>query len=117
MLRRNQKKSPPEIKLTSVYQFGTFSYNIQTKQLLNQEEAIKLTSTEAKLLTIFVQNPNKELSRDFLSTTLKGYEHDPFDRSIDVLVKRVRAKIELNTSTPEFIMTVWGKGYQFIPVK
>ncbi|MCW8931484.1 MAG: response regulator [Gammaproteobacteria bacterium] len=115
LLRRNQKKSSPNSKKILEYQFGSFSYNIETKQLLNKKDPIKLTSTEAKLLTLFVQNPNKELSRDHLSRTLKGYEHDPFDRSIDVLIKRVREKIEQNTSAPQFIITVWGKGYQFIP--
>lgn len=115
LLRRNQKISTSAADCVQIYRFGSYAYNIKTKQLFNIEKVVKLTSSEDKLLNIFMQNPNKELSRDELSQSLKGYEYDPFDRSIDVLVKRVREKIELNSSSPKFITTVWGKGYQFIP--
>lgn len=115
LLRRNQKTSASAADCAQTYKFGSYAYHIKTKQLFYNEKAVKLTSSEDKLLNIFMQNPNKELSRDDLSQSLKGYEYNPFDRSIDVLVKRVREKIELNSSSPQFITTVWGKGYQFIP--
>lgn len=115
LLRRHGKHSEPIVKnISTTCQFGNYVYNIETKQLFNNEERVKLSSSEAKLLKIFVQNKNKELSRDYLSEILKGYKHDPFDRSIDVLVKRLREKIELDTSCPQYIITIWGKGYQFI---
>ena len=100
---------------TDMCQFGPYSFNSKTEQLLNNDITIKLTSAETKLLKIFVQNANQKLSRDDLSKRLKGYEHDPFDRSIDVLVKRLRERIEPDSSSPQYIITIWGKGYQFIP--
>jgi two-component system phosphate regulon response regulator OmpR len=46
---------------------------------------------------------------------LKGYERNPFDRSIDVQVARLRAKIEPDKKQPRYIRTVWGRGYMFTP--
>ena len=46
---------------------------------------------------------------------LKGYDRDPFDRSIDVRVTRLRRKIETNPAEPAYIRTVWGQGYLFSP--
>jgi DNA-binding response OmpR family regulator len=50
-----------------------------------------------------------------LLDVLKGYERSPFDRSIDVQIARLRAKIEPDTKRPRYIRTVWGKGYMFTP--
>ena len=114
LLRRNQTTQLPVAHSgMSHCQFGPFTFEIESKQLTRNNEKIKLTSSEAKLLTLFIQNPNKELTRDHLSEALKGYEHNPFDRSIDVQVKRLREKIETDTSSPQYIVTIWGKGYQF----
>jgi DNA-binding response OmpR family regulator len=55
------------------------------------------------------------LDRDRLLDLLKGYERSPFDRSIDVQIARLRAKIEPDTKRPRYIRTVWGKGYMFTP--
>jgi DNA-binding response OmpR family regulator len=46
---------------------------------------------------------------------LKGYDRDPFDRSIDVRVTRLRRKIEANPAEPVYIRTIWGQGYLFSP--
>jgi two-component system phosphate regulon response regulator OmpR len=46
---------------------------------------------------------------------LKGFERDPFDRSIDVRVTRLRRKLEDDATTPVYIRTVWGQGYLFAP--
>ena len=55
------------------------------------------------------------LDRDRLLDLLKGYDRAPFDRSIDVQIARLRAKIEPDTKHPRYIRTVWGKGYMFTP--
>jgi len=119
LLRRNTQTTPiaetSADSCTNIYQFGPYSFNSKTEQLLNNDLTIRLTSSETKLLKIFVQKPNHELSRDDLSKQLKGYEHDPFNRSIDVLVKRLRERIEPDAGSPQYIITIWGKGYQFIP--
>jgi len=67
------------------------------------------------LLQVFLDHPNRVLSRDSLMDMLKGYDRSPFDRSIDVKVARLRRKIESVPTEPVYIRTVWGEGYLFSP--
>lgn len=98
-----------------IYKFGSFQLNLTTNSLTNEGEPISLTSGEFSLLEVFVQNPNRILTRDHLIELIKGYERSPYDRSIDVRVTRLRKKLEMNLEQPKFIRTVWGRGYIFTP--
>ena len=84
-------------------------------QLSREGEPVALTSGEFDLLAILVTHPNKVLDRDRILDLLTGAERSPFDRSIDVRVTRLRAKLEPDPSAPVFIRTIWGKGYMFCP--
>ncbi|MET0091001.1 MAG: winged helix-turn-helix domain-containing protein [Candidatus Thiodiazotropha sp.] len=86
-----------------------------TQSLSRDGEPISLTAGEFSLLEAFVKHPNRVLSRDHLIELIKGYERSPFDRSIDVRVTRLRRKLEINPDQPQFIRTVWGRGYIFTP--
>lgn len=97
------------------YHFGEFTFDILANSLVRDDEVIELTPGDAALLEAMVLNPNRVLSRDQLIENLKGYERSPFDRSIDVRVTRLRKKIEPNPEHPQYIRTVWGKGYMFTP--
>jgi two-component system phosphate regulon response regulator OmpR len=99
----------------TLIEFGPFLLNLRSHSLSRGEDEIPLTSGEFELLKIFTQHPNCVLSRDRLLTLTKGYEHAPFDRSIDVRVNRLRRKIEDDPSSPLYIRTVWGSGYCFYP--
>ena len=66
-------------------------------------------------MSVFLAHPNRVMSRDAIMDSLAGHDRDPFDRSIDVRVTRLRRKIEDDAAHPEFIRTVWGVGYQFSP--
>ena len=78
-------------------------------------QEVALTSGEYDLLAALVAHPNRVLSRDALVDMLRGYERDPFDRSIDNRVTRLRRKIELEPAAPAYIRTVRGEGYLFNP--
>ena len=97
------------------YSFSSFHLDVVQQQLLNNDEPIPLTTGEFSLLRVLVENPEQELSRDDLVQKLKGYERQPYDRSIDVCITRLRKKIEADPSKPSFIHTVWGRGYIFLP--
>ncbi|MCU7812798.1 MAG: response regulator [Candidatus Thiodiazotropha sp. (ex Notomyrtea botanica)] len=97
------------------YKFGDYVLNLTTNSISHNGEEISLTSGEYALLEAFVKNPNRVLSRDHLIELIKGYERSPYDRSIDVRVTRLRKKLETNPDHPQFIRTVWGKGYIFTP--
>src|ERR1700693_595275 len=72
-----------------------------------------LTPAEFSLLTTFVRGAGRALSRDQLLQAVSGREAEAFDRSVDVLVGRLRRKIEADSKKPSLIVTVPGLGYKF----
>lgn len=74
-----------------------------------------LTAMEFDLLRVFLQNPNRVLTRDRLLDLAHDRDNEPFDRSIDVRVTRLRKKIEADPAKPQAIKTVRGVGYLFVP--
>jgi DNA-binding response OmpR family regulator len=98
-----------------VYTFGPFRLDTAAQRLTRDGESVDLTTGEYTLLRVFAERPNRVLSRDTLVDLIKGYERDPFDRSIDVRVARLRGKIEEDSKEPRYIRTVWGQGYLFAP--
>lgn len=99
----------------AAYRFGGFTLDLVSHSLMCDQEAIELTPGDFALLEAFVSRPNRVMSRDNLIELLKGYERSPYDRSIDVRVTRLRKKIEPDPEHPQFIRTIWGKGYMFTP--
>jgi two-component system phosphate regulon response regulator OmpR len=95
--------------------FGPYRLSLDARRLTRDGETVTLTGSELDLLRIFAEHPNRLLDRDRLLDLLKGYERNPFDRSIDVQVARLRAKIEPDKKHPRYIRTVWGRGYMFTP--
>lgn len=115
LLRRGQA---PGVKPDAVAvrgQFGDFSLDLAGRRLLRGGLEVHLTGAEFDLLVAFAARPNRVLSRDLLIDLLKGYDRDPFDRSIDIRVTRLRRKIESDPSNPVYIRTVRGEGYFFNP--
>jgi DNA-binding response OmpR family regulator len=76
-------------------------------------EAIRLTRGEFAILYMFVTRPGRIISRDTLLDALANRRFEPFDRSVDVLVGRLRRKIEPDPKRPAIIITVPGSGYKF----
>jgi DNA-binding response OmpR family regulator/class 3 adenylate cyclase/tetratricopeptide (TPR) repeat protein len=74
---------------------------------------LPLTRSEFALLKAFICNPHRVLSRDHLRRAVVGQGVEPYDRSVDVLVGRLRRKIEPDPKAPRFILTVSGVGYKF----
>jgi two-component system phosphate regulon response regulator OmpR len=78
-------------------------------------DEIVLTAMEFELLRVFVARPNQVLSRDQLLTLTRNREWEPFDRSIDIRIARLRRKIEPDPERPRLIRTVRGAGYMYVP--
>jgi DNA-binding response OmpR family regulator len=95
--------------------FGPYELDIAGRCLMRRGQEVPLTSAEFDLLAAFLARPNRVLSRDTLVDLLKGYDRDPFDRSIDNRVTRLRRKIEPDAASPTYIRTVRGEGYLFNP--
>jgi len=118
VLRRQEKsktKNNSEASENKVYEFDKFKLDITTHQFNHGNEEVSLTSGEFELLKIFIEHPNRVLSRDTLIDLLKGFERSPYDRSVDVRVTRLRHKMESDPTNPHFIRTIWGSGYMFTP--
>jgi DNA-binding response OmpR family regulator len=102
-------------KLGHLSEFGEFALDLDGRVLWKGGSEVTLTSGEMALLIVLVEHPNRVLSRDYLMDMINTGEHDPFDRSIDVRITRLRQKIEENSAKPRFIRTIWGEGYRFSP--
>lgn len=114
VLRRTQRPAAEEQARAKVG-FGPFLLDLNAHRLTQGEEQVPLTSGEFDLLAILVAHPNTVLHRDRILDLLTGAERSPFDRSIDVRVTRLRAKLEVDPANPAYIRTIWGKGYMFCP--
>jgi two-component system OmpR family response regulator/two-component system phosphate regulon response regulator OmpR len=113
VLRRQTPAVSPQA--ARVVRFGPFAVNLDARSLARDGVDIPLTGGEYALLEIFVTHPNRALTRDWLMDQLRGFERDPFDRSIDVRVNRLRKKIEDDPANPAYIRTQRGQGYMFVP--
>ena len=114
VLRRPAVAAVPE-REARLYRFGPYTVNLDARSLQRDGVEVSLTHGEFDLLEIFVSHPNRALTRDWLMDQLRGFERDPFDRSVDVRVNRLRKKIETDPAEPRYVRTVWGQGYLFAP--
>jgi two-component system OmpR family response regulator len=95
---------------------GRFVLDLDGHRLLEADGSeVELTSMEFDLLRVFTEHPNQVLSRDRLLTLTRNREWEPFDRSIDIRIARLRKKIEVDPETPRLIKTVRNAGYMFLP--
>jgi len=104
-------------ELVDVIRFEGLSVNKIKQEVLVDGKLVNLSTAETEALMLFVDNPNAPLSRDFLVENLRGIEWQTCDRSVDVLVSRLRNKLGESPSKTRFIITVHGIGYRFVGVK
>jgi two-component system, OmpR family, response regulator len=95
--------------------FGRVSLDLEARCLLQDDgEVLALTTMEFDLLHAFAHNPNRVLTRDRLLDLAHNRDWEPFDRSIDIRIARLRRKIEPDPAKPQVIKTVHGAGYIFV---
>ncbi len=118
VLRRRPQQEAPGAPSggSEVVRFGPFVFDIGTRTLTKDGKDVSLTTGEFAMLKALVRHPRQPLSREKLAQLARGREFEPFDRSLDVQVSRLRKIIEGESSgTPRYIQTVWGVGYVFVP--
>ena len=120
VLRRMQARAPAAVAVDAAgsqrMPVGACTLDILSRQLFGMDgHEIPLTAMEFDLLKVFVERPNQVLNRDQLLTLTRNREWEPFDRSIDIRIARVRRKIEADPERPQAIRTVRGTGYMFVP--
>jgi two-component system, OmpR family, phosphate regulon response regulator OmpR len=117
VLRRRPTPEMPGAPSTEneVAKFGPFTFDLGARTLHKNSEELTLTSGEFAMLKVLVRHPRVPLSREKLAQLARGREFEPFDRSLDVQVSRLRKLIEVDPAAPRMIQTVWGVGYVFVP--
>ncbi len=98
-----------------VVKFGPYSFDLATRSLAKGDQELPLTTGEFAMLKALVRHPRQPMSRDKLAQMARGREFEPFDRSLDVQVSRLRKMLEVDAAAPRYIQTVWGVGYVFVP--
>lgn len=96
-------------------QTGDIILDRQTRQVSVGGEAVALTPSEFELLAIFLAAPGRVFSRLELLDRLQGEAYEGYERTIDVHIRNLRAKIEPDARKPRYIETVYGVGYRFAP--
>jgi len=101
---------------SSRVRFGDFELDLDAHALFDSDgEPVKMTAMEFDLLKAFAEHPGRVLNRDQLLDMAHNKDWEPFDRSIDIRIARIRRKIERDPSKPQIIKTVRGAGYIFHP--
>ena len=96
--------------------FGKCTLDLAAYKLFgDDEQEVPITAMEFSLLKVFAENAGRVLNRDQLLEQAHDRNWDPFDRSIDIRISRLRRKIEIDPAKPEVIKTVRGIGYRFTP--
>ena len=85
----------------------------ESRRLFILDREIKVTAREFDLLALLILNPNKVYSRETLLKRVWGSDYPGDVRTVDVHVRRLREKIEVNPSEPRYVQTKWGVGYYY----
>ena len=100
--------------MPEILSFGGLTIDLAGRSLRDAGDSeVPLTRSEFALLVELARHPGRVLSRDQLLDAAAGRRAEPYDRSFDVLVGRLRRKIEPDPKAPRFIVTVFGEGYKF----
>jgi DNA-binding response OmpR family regulator len=92
---------------------GPFVLNTRNRTLEKNTDKIKLTQVEYSIMKLFMQNPGRALSREDILAAVWGRDYDGELKIVDVNIRRLRIKIEDDTSNPVYLTTVWGYGYKW----
>lgn len=104
----------PAKPLGETVTFDGWTLQIPLRQLVSANgTVVPISNAEFRLLSVFIEHPNRVLTRDFLLETARGRNIDLFDRSIDILVSRLRQKLNDDPRVPGVIKTIRGEGYMF----
>jgi two-component system phosphate regulon response regulator OmpR len=117
-LEQGARITVPDTTAVQSIKFGTCRLDLDAHKLYDKDESeIRITAMEYDLLQTFATNPNKVLNRDQLLDMAHNKDWEPFDRSIDIRIARIRKKVEEDPTKPAVVKTVRGVGYIFTPVE
>lgn len=114
---RRTRMLPPNLQITeaaTVLAFGPWRLNTTSRHLLDEDDVvIALSGAEYRLLRVFLDHPQRVLNRDQLLNLTQGRDAELFERSIDLMVSRLRQRLRDDAKDPQYIKTVRSEGYVF----
>ncbi len=110
MLRRAGMKQHQEQDANRL-QRGHITLDVGARSAWKEGKSVDLTAKEFDLMELFMRNPGRVYSRENLLNLVWGYEYMGDFRTVDVHVRRLREKLELDPANPRYILTKWGVGY------
>lgn len=112
IIRRNVKKAAA-VKESNIIEIGDLKLDKESRRVFTNDVEINLTVREYELFEFLVNNPGKVYSRENLLNLVWGFDYPGDARTVDVHIRRLREKIEVNPGEPRYIQTKWGMGYFF----
>ncbi len=109
VLRRTMAEYPAKTLL----EYEGLIMDLPQHRLLSRGQSVDLTPTEFNLLRVMMKNPGYAFTRSELIEQVLGYDHEGLERTLDSHIKNLRRKIEVDSSEPVYIQTVYGVGYRF----
>lgn len=97
----------------SILVYRPFKIDIYSRKFYKGDKEIVLTPTEFQIAKLFLDNPGKAFRRDEILNIVWGYDFMGDSKIVDVNIRRLRSKIEDDSSNPEYIETIWGVGYRW----
>src|SRR6266568_6139009 len=112
-IRALLRRTAPDAR--KVIHFGETDVDLERRVVTRRGEELKFTPAEYNLLTYFLQNADRPLTRDMILNSVWGYESFPNTRTVDAHVVKLRQKLEPDPNIPRHFLTVHGVGYRFLP--
>ena len=113
LLRRASISAPPVQPSSAVLSRGHITVDEERRKVTKSGEVIELTMKEFDLILFLMKNPGRVYSRENLLDLVWGYDYQGDTRTVDVHIRRLREKLELDSAKPRYIVTKWGVGYYF----
>lgn len=114
LLRRSNSPNEVAVLRENHIQLGQLSINLDSRATQLFGEPITISSNEFDVLWLLAQSAGQVVKRTELIHQLRGFDYDGFDRSVDIIVSRLRKKLGDDATNPHRIKTIWGKGYLLV---
>lgn len=110
-LSRRMESDTEDVDATLSY--PPFKIDVYSRKFFKDKDELELTPTEFSIAKLFMENPGKAFKRDEILNLVWGYDFIGDSKIVDVNIRRLRSKIEEDSSKPNYIETVWGIGYRW----
>ena len=114
VLRRGPSTSGVNLEHEQL-QAEALTVNLRTRAVSLDGHPLDLTTMEFEILSLFLKHPGTVLTREEMMDRIRGIDWEAYNRSVDVGVSRLRQKLHDDPKRPQYIKTIWGAGYQFLP--